>query len=31
LDEQLIASVDLKNRGSAKRGTLKIVGASEVQ
>jgi hypothetical protein len=31
MDEQLIASVDFKNRGTARRGTLKIVGASEVK
>jgi len=30
-DEKLIGSTDLKNRGSAKRGTLRVTGATTVQ
>ncbi len=30
-DEKLIGSVDFKSRGPASRGTLKVVGAQEVQ
>jgi hypothetical protein len=30
-DEKLIASVDFKSRGAAKKGTLKVVGAQAVK
>jgi hypothetical protein len=30
-DEQLVASVDFKSRGTATRGTLRVVGAEEVK
>ena len=30
-DEKLVASVDIKNRGTAKQGTLTLVGAEEVK
>ena len=30
-DEKLLASVDFKSRGSAKSGTLKVLGAKEIK
>jgi len=30
-DEQLVASVDFKNRGAATRGSLRVVGAEQVK